>query len=171
MSPPTDFIAFCEKVGGKPLTPQQRLLATTLAESARKHVVFAPTPRTGRRFISEMWANYVLGHKADLLITDTYDEHSAPPPKDANPRHLCLDCKIDTIDRTRPWDYYMVHNDLWQVAGVGTDMLCLGCFAQRLGRPLEASDFTPAPINRINPLVAALCRTAGTELTEVTVVL
>ena len=77
-----------------------------------------------------------------------------------NPKHLCLDCKIDTIDRARTWDYYMVHDDLWQVAGVGIDML-LSCFAQRLGRPLEASDFTPAPINRINPLVAALCRTAG----------
>ena len=30
-----------------------------------------------------------------------------------------------------PWDYYMVHNDLWQVAGIGANMLCLGCFAQR----------------------------------------
>ena len=49
MPTPTDFIAFCEKVGGKPLTPQQRLLATALAESAHKHIVFAPTPRTGRR--------------------------------------------------------------------------------------------------------------------------
>ena len=78
----------------------------------------------------------------------------------SDPKHLCLDCKIDTIDRARTWDY-MVHDDLWQVAGVGIDMLCLGCFAQRLGRPLEASDFTPAPINRINPLVAALCCTAG----------
>ena len=43
------------------------------------------------------------------------------------------------IDRARTWDYYMVHDDLWQVAGVGIDMLCLGCFAQRAGRPLEAA--------------------------------
>lgn len=77
-----------------------------------------------------------------------------------DPRHLCLDCKIDTIDRARPWDYYMLRDDLWQTVGVGTDMLCLGCFAQRLGRPLEASDFTQAPINRINPLVSALCQAA-----------
>ena len=48
-----------------------------------------------------------------------------------NPRHLYLDCKVDTIDRAHPWDYYMVHNDLWQVAGIGANMLCLGCFAQR----------------------------------------
>ena len=160
MPTPTDFIAFCEKVGGKPLTSQQRLLATALAESAQKHIVFAPIPRTGRHFISEMWMNYIRGHKADLLMTDTYDEHSALSPKDTDPRRLCLDCKVDTIDRARTWDFYMVRNDLWQAVGVGTDMLCLGCFAQRLGRPLEASDFTPAPINRINPLVAALCRTA-----------
>lgn len=38
-------------------------------------------------------------------------------------------------------------------------MLCLGCFAQRLSRPLEASDFTLAPINRINPLVRVLVET------------
>lgn len=158
MPTPTDFIAFCEKVGGKPLTPQQRLLATSLAESAHKHIVFAPTPRTGRRFISEMWTNYVQGRKADL--TNTHAEHSAPPSKDTDPRHLCFDCKVDTIDRARTWDYYMVRDDLWQAVGVGTDMLCLGCFAQRLGRPLEASDFTQAPINRINPLVAALSRVA-----------
>ena len=44
-----------------------------------------------------------------------------------NPRHLYLDCKVDTIDRAHPWDYYMVHNDLWQVAGIGANMLCLGC--------------------------------------------
>ena len=160
MPTPTDFIAFCEKVGGKPLTSQQRLLATALAESTQRHIVIAPTFRSSRRFISEMWANYVRGHKADLLMTDTYDEHSALSPKDTDPRRLCLDCKVDTIDRARTWDFYMVRNDLWQAVGVGTDMLCLGCFAQRLGRPLEASDFTPAPINRINPLVAVLCRTA-----------
>lgn len=70
MPTPTDFIAFCEKVGGKPLTPQQRLLATALAESAQKQIVFVPTPRTGRRFISEMWTNYVRGHKADSLVAD-----------------------------------------------------------------------------------------------------
>lgn len=52
----------------------------------------------------------------------------------------------------------MTQPDLVWSDGVGTDMLCLGCFAQRLGRPLEASDFTQEPINRINPLVAALCR-------------
>ena len=44
-----------------------------------------------------------------------------------NPRHLYLDCKVDTVDRAHPWDYYMVHNDLWQVAGIGANMLCLGC--------------------------------------------
>ena len=70
MPTPNNFIAFCEQLGGKPLTPQQRLLATALAESAQKRIVFAPTPRTGRRFISEMWATYVRGHKADLLVID-----------------------------------------------------------------------------------------------------
>ena len=38
MPTPTDFIAFCEKVGGKPLTPQQRLLATALAESPAREI-------------------------------------------------------------------------------------------------------------------------------------
>lgn len=77
-----------------------------------------------------------------------------------DPRHFCMDCEVDTIDRTRTWDYYMVRNDLWLKFGVGSKMLCLGCFAQRLSRPLEASDFTLAPINRINPLVRVLVETA-----------
>jgi len=79
-------------------------------------------------------------------------EHSPPPH-----RKLCRDCGVDTIDRGA-WNYYMVHNDLWDVAGVNRDMLCLGCFAHRLGRPLEASDFTLAPINNTNPLISALRR-------------
>ena len=75
-------------------------------------------------------------------------------------KHLCVDCEVDTIDRAHTWDYYMVRNNLWLQFGVGKNMLCLGCFAQRLGRPLEASDFTLAPINRINPLVRMLVDTA-----------
>lgn len=83
-----------------------------------------------------------------------------------DPRHFCVDCEVDTIDRARPWDYYMVCNELWLRFGVGKNMLCLGCFTQRLGRPLEAFDFTLAPINRINPLVRVLVGTPSVGALE-----
>ena len=54
-----------------------------------------------------------------------------------DPRHFCMDCEVDTIDRARAWDYYMVRDNLWLQFGVGSKMLCLGCFAQRLSSPLE----------------------------------
>jgi hypothetical protein len=43
----------------------------------------------------------------------------------------------------------MVHDELWAAAGLGPkQMACLHCLAERLGRPLRAADFVPAPVNR-----------------------
>lgn len=62
------------------------------------------------------------------------------------PGWQCVDCRVDTdaLD-----EYYMVHDELWEAAGVPRDggMLCVGCLEARLGRRLEARDFTGAPVN------------------------
>ncbi|MGE8063879.1 hypothetical protein [Pseudomonas sp. NPDC089569] len=59
-------------------------------------------------------------------------------------RFACQDCPQDTLGG----DYYMVHNDLWNRAHPnGHGMLCLPCLENRVGRPLQVSDFTDAPIN------------------------
>ena len=45
--------------------------------------------------------------------------------------------------------YYMVTDEVWAASGLGPkQMACLHCLAERLGRPLRAADFTPAPINK-----------------------
>lgn len=57
----------------------------------------------------------------------------------------CLDCNINTgeID-----EYYMVHDHVWLYANPGDHgMLCISCLEGRLGRMLQPSDFTDAPVN------------------------
>lgn len=55
----------------------------------------------------------------------------------------CWDCGGCTRD-----DYYMVHDHLWDSAGVPEiTMLHRKCLEKRLGRPLNADDFTTETIN------------------------
>jgi hypothetical protein len=81
----------------------------------------------------------------------------------------CMDCGTDTTpcrDARRcphhkrhrckhnsplPWEWYMVEDHIWTlVAGPGArGFLCIGCLERRLGRPLNADDFPPRPINRL----------------------
>jgi hypothetical protein len=58
----------------------------------------------------------------------------------------CADCLVNTA---AIGDYYIVHDTVWAAAGMAeTDgMLCLDCLANRLGRPLQFSDFPLLPIN------------------------
>jgi hypothetical protein len=83
--------------------------------------------------------------------------------------HRCIDCHVDTSSSQGISEYYHVHNIVWCEA-FGRDpfevlddkggwkldhidccqdkgMLCIGCLEQRLGRELEADDFSDAPIN------------------------
>jgi hypothetical protein len=65
---------------------------------------------------------------------------------------ICVDCGIDTCP-PKPkgrWEHYMVHDAVWQAAGMTPfgGYLCVGCLEHRLGRELSARDFTAAPINR-----------------------
>ena len=56
-----------------------------------------------------------------------------------------MDCGVDTnaLD-----EYYMLRDDLWEQLHPDKDgNLCIGCVEQRLGRHLNASDFTDLPIN------------------------
>lgn len=59
----------------------------------------------------------------------------------------CVDCYLDTYEAD---EYYMVHNHLWTIYGPKRGMLCIGCLEERMGRKLNAADFTDYPINR-NP--------------------
>ncbi len=57
------------------------------------------------------------------------------------PSNACVDCGQSA-------EYYMVHDELWERAGYGPDvMACIPCLEKRLGRPLRRDDFTPAPVN------------------------
>jgi hypothetical protein len=70
----------------------------------------------------------------------------------------CDDCGTDTLSTEPgvPTEYYMVHDRVWQAAGMptrppsgaaGTGLLCIGCLEHRLGRRLHRRDFTGAPIS------------------------
>ena len=56
----------------------------------------------------------------------------------------CVDCRCFRYEAA----YYMVHDAVWQEAKGGTNLLCLRCLSQRLGRKLIRADFTDAPCNR-----------------------
>lgn len=63
-------------------------------------------------------------------------------------RFLCLDCRTDT---GRINEYYVVDTELWlSVVGSLQGMLCIACLERRLGRELNASDFTDAYINHLD---------------------
>lgn len=65
----------------------------------------------------------------------------------------CQDCSISTIGD----NYYMIQHKLWKrVHPNYVGMLCLGCLEVRLGRPLIKADFIKAPVNYMNPVVAAI---------------
>ena len=67
----------------------------------------------------------------------------------------CADCGIGTMTLG---EYYVVHDRVWQQAWdgrrkswhgevPGTEILCIGCLEQRLGRTLLRHDFTDCPVN------------------------
>jgi len=80
-----DFIAFCEAVGGQPLTPQQRLLAEVLSDPQKGMFLRAFGQQKNRAFIQGLHKRFmqgeqaessnprqprIRGHKAGLLIVD-----------------------------------------------------------------------------------------------------
>jgi len=71
----------------------------------------------------------------------------APPPG----YHIrCDDCDTDTaISR----EYYMVKGSVWKLAArrLTTRILCVECLEKRIGRTLDSSDFSDAPINHREP--------------------
>ena len=63
---------------------------------------------------------------------------------------MCWDCAACT---NCEYEYYMVHDDLWEAATEDCYpdvMLCIGCLEARLGQLLTKDDFTDAPLNSMN---------------------
>ncbi|WP_189456031.1 hypothetical protein [Streptomyces abikoensis] len=67
------------------------------------------------------------------------------PERDEFP---CLDCGFLTAPLDGPDEWYMVHDSVWQCAGIAEDsVLCVGCLEARLDRRLLHTDFTPVALN------------------------
>jgi hypothetical protein len=49
------------------------------------------------------------------------------------------------------WETFMVHDHLWDSAGMTDGFLCIGCLEKRLGRQLCRNDFPPLPIAKVHP--------------------
>jgi hypothetical protein len=59
----------------------------------------------------------------------------------------CMDCSGNTLHLN---EFYMVHDHVWDsvISKAETrGMICIGCLELRLGRLLNAADFTDAPVN------------------------
>ena len=114
----------------------------------------------------------------DDLIDDGEDEEDEPK--------ICDDCGEDTApckaaawdpcpedcDHTGRWEWYMLRDQIWAQIGDPT-VACIGCAEKRLGRPLNATDFSNFPINDPRPcdtprLTAARARKATDEGTSPT---
>lgn len=60
----------------------------------------------------------------------------------------CRDCGIPTAGLAGIDEYYMVHDAVWDAAGMGEHgMLCIGCLETRLDRQLTPKDFTSVHVN------------------------
>lgn len=68
--------------------------------------------------------------------------------KRANQRSGCHDCGVYTQPWKGPSEWYMVHDAVWEAAGMDYGFLCVGCLEQRLGRPITGADLKPIPVNK-----------------------
>lgn len=67
----------------------------------------------------------------------------------------CRSCGVDTTPCTGKrgcrhkgrWEWYMVRDAIWRAVGGGEGFLCIACLEGKLGRPLNRTDFTDAPVN------------------------
>lgn len=63
---------------------------------------------------------------------------------------ICVDCGSDT---EKIKEFFHVHDEVWAAATTKKEVppykvLCVGCLELRIGRQLNASDFTDARVNR-----------------------
>jgi hypothetical protein len=76
-------------------------------------------------------------------------------------RSSCMDCGVNTLEKN---NYYMLNDEIWKkIHPIDMGMLCIPCAERRLGRKLNASDFTDAPINA---LMARVCGALNDRLTN-----
>ena len=77
-----------------------------------------------------------------------------------DPAWNCVDCGIHTGLHE---EYYMVHDSVWKLSGLGDHdgMLCIACLEDRIGRDLTPDDFPVLPINSGNFFSALLLARLG----------
>lgn len=61
----------------------------------------------------------------------------------------CADCGVDTNEIH---EYYMVTDLVWQLYAEDVDagLLCIGCLEDRMGRELDAGDFSDCLLNELD---------------------
>ena len=60
------------------------------------------------------------------------------------PEFNCVECGVNTLQIN---EYYMLKNDIWDLAGAEQGMLCVSCFEALSNVTLTRADFTDYPIN------------------------
>lgn len=71
------------------------------------------------------------------------------PPAENGSDTACNDCGRETLSALPgvPTEHYMVHDQLWQRAGLERGHLCIACLERRLGRQLTRHDFPDVALN------------------------
>lgn len=84
-----------------------------------------------------------------------------PQKKTLNPHYLpCEDCNV------KPFTPYMIRDELWKAVAGKTNLLCLKCFAKRLGRKLKVEDFKPCQLTNLIMLGHSIATGEEIDMTE-----
>jgi hypothetical protein len=76
------------------------------------------------------------------------DHHRLREIRDRRLARTCVVCGVYVYTEPVMIDY-MVDDAVWEAAGfTKTDLACLGCFENRLGRAVVETDLTNAVVNR-----------------------
>jgi hypothetical protein len=97
---------------------------------------------------------------------DDLGAHSELPLAENGSDTACNDCGRETLSLVPgvPTEHYMVHDQLWQRAGLERGHLCIACLERRLGRQLARPDFPDVVIN--DPSIEPAGRYAWSYRTE-----
>lgn len=60
----------------------------------------------------------------------------------------CAECGVNTLEIH---EYYMLKDDIWELANVEEGMLCISCFESKTDMVLDKTCFGDGPINIIFP--------------------
>jgi len=82
-------------------------------------------------------------HYKTMLTFYNYSKESFINYKDLQ-QFNCVKCGVNTLEI---FEYYMLKDHVWKLAGIDKGMLCITCFETKTNITLNKSHFTDYPLN------------------------